>query len=90
MPSAVLKVGYLSKFIIDIPDAAGYAVFSENAARGTSGVSCGPLAACSAFRRRFRVFCASSYHSRPAHRAGRFFAALRAPCPGLDVRAGMW
>ena len=28
-----LKVGYLSKFIIDIPDAARYAVFSESAAR---------------------------------------------------------
>ena len=31
MPSAVLKVGYLPKFIIDIPDAAGYAIFSESA-----------------------------------------------------------
>ena len=28
--------------------------------------------------------------ARTEIRAGGFYMALRAPCPGLDVRAGMW
>ena len=91
MPSAVLKVGYLSKFIIDIPDAAGYAVFSENAC-AMKHLGCELRAACGMFSIPPALSCflriVIPFAPGSMSRA-RFCGAACAPS-GLDVRAGMW
>ena len=48
MSSTFLKVEYLPKFIIDIPDAAVYAVFNESACAG-GHFGCKLRAACGMF-----------------------------------------
>ena len=83
----MLKMGYLSQFIADIPDAAAHAVFRKSACADWH-FGCKLRVACGMFSALPALSCFPCIV--PAHRVGRFFAALRAPCPGLDVRAGMW
>ena len=86
-----LKVGYLPKLIIDIPDAAGYAVFSESACADWH-FGCKLRAACGMFSTSPALSCflriVIPFAPGSSSRA-LFFCAACAPS-GLDVCAGMW